>query len=577
MSQGEPNPLPTGTLVQDRYRVIGAVGHGGLGRVYQVADVLFGKATIYALKEQWDQSESAKKQFEREGKWLKDLSHPSIPKVLDLFQWDDRNYLLMEYVEGENLEHKLERSGRPLPEPQVITWVLPICDALIYLHHRQPPIIHRDVKPSNIIVTSSGHTVLVDLGIAKEHGPGGQSTITFVRKAGTEGYAAPEQYSENGQTGPWSDVYGLGATLYHLLTAQIPPTAVDRVALDVRLRLPREFNPAISAATETTILRALAIRPQDRFPSLAEFKRALPAPTSLPLAGRASMSGPLGHGAAARRQPGPTWPSTPSMSSPMPAVPASPTPAPLPLPVPGPSTPPRGSGALNPLPSYPPSYSPSYSPSYPPSFPPSVPSSGLSPVPVRSSWTPPARRPDVVRSNARPKLVSASGKASGKAARRAARASSPGDSSDRLDRSRLLAHPIWWGAGLALVVLLVAVGIFATVQFFTPPDRSSATNSVNGYFASLHNQDYNRAWQYMTASQHGSSAESAFIGNEQTDDSRYGVVVSAQISALTQDSSGQQTATISVVRARSPGTPIIYTATLNQYNGLWLIDSLGSD
>ena len=548
MSQADPTPLPPGTLVQNRYRVIGAVGHGGLGTVYQVADVLFGKSNIYALKEQWDQSESAKKQFQREGEWLKGLSHPSIPKVLDYFEWERRNYLLMEYVEGENLEHKLERAGRPLPEAQVIGWVLPVCDALSYLHQRVPPIIHRDVKPSNIIVTPSGHSVLVDLGIAKEHGPQGKTTATFVRKAGTEGYAAPEQYSDNGQTGPWSDVYGLGATLYHLLTAQIPPTAVDRVALDVRLRLPRECNPAISATTEMAILRALAIRPQDRFQTLADFKRALPAPTSLPLASRARMSGPLVPGAS--RLPGPTWPSTPGMTSPVPALPIL-TPAPLPLPMPGPISPPGGSGALR----------------TPPPFAPA----SAAPMPVRSSWTPPTRRPEVVRSRGRPKPV--------KTVRRAAHATavSPDGSSDRGERPRLLANPVWWGAGLALVVLLFAAGIFATLQFFTPPDRSSPTNTVNGYFAALHNQDYNRAWEYMTASQHGNSAESAFISTAQTDDTRYGTVVSAHISALTQDSSGQQTATISVVRARAPDTPLIYSATLNQYSGLWLIDSLGSD
>lgn len=550
MSQAEPNPLQPGTLVQERYRVMGIVGHGGLGTVYQVADILYGNATIYALKEQWDQSPSAQKQFKNEGEWLMALNHPSIPKVLQWFAWSGRLYLLMQFVEGENLERKLERSGgRPLPEAQVIAWVLPVCDALDYLHQRTPPIIHRDVKPSNIIVTSAGHTVLVDFGIAKEHAPGSSKTATFVRKAGTEGYAAPEQYSEQGQTGPWSDVYGLGATLYHLLTAQIPPTAVDRVALDVRLRRPREFNPAVSMVTESAILRALAIRPQDRFRTIADFKRALPNPASLPSASALQLPD------AARRAAALEWPSTPAMpsgphgmtgmTSPVPAVPVS-TPAPLPLPLPSPlpTSQERGSGALKP-----------------------IPPSGA--VPVRSGWTPPARRPEVVRSRERPKPVR--GKAT---ARASARAPEQSAGLERPERSRLLAHPIMWGIGVVVLIALVAGGVFFATQFFAPLDRSSPTSTVTGYFAALHTQDYNRAWQYMTASQRGQTTESDFIASLRADDTQYGKVLSANLTGLNQDASGHVAGTVDVLRARAPNTPIVYTVVLTQYGGQWYIDSL---
>ncbi len=164
--------LPIGTIVHERYRVEGIVGKGGLGTVYSVLDILFGKQNIYALKEMADQSRSARRQFEHEAQWLQAVDHNHIPKVREYFDWRSRLYLVMDFVDGENLEQKLYRQGgRPLPEEQVIAWILPICDALSYLHTRTPSILHRDVKPANIIVTPAGHPVLVDLGIAKEHLP----------------------------------------------------------------------------------------------------------------------------------------------------------------------------------------------------------------------------------------------------------------------------------------------------------------------------------------------------------------------------------------------------------------------
>ena len=149
----------------------------------------------------------------------------------------------MDYVDGENLEQYLRRLGHPLPEDQALRWMLPICDALQYLHTRTPPLLHRDVKPANIIVTPGGHPVLVDFGIAKAHLPGMNQTLTFVRKAGTEGYAPPEQYAATGLTGPWSDVYALGATLYQLLTGQVPQTAVERITGVSPMPRPHALNP----------------------------------------------------------------------------------------------------------------------------------------------------------------------------------------------------------------------------------------------------------------------------------------------------------------------------------------------
>jgi protein kinase-like protein len=319
VSQADSQPLTPGTVVQGRYEVVTPVGQGGLGTVYRVVDVLFGRSNVYALKEQWEQSPSARKQFAREGAWLKALNHPNIPKVLEYFEWNNRLYLVMNFVEGDNLERRLAANGsRPLPEGQVINWVLPICDALHYLHTRRPPIIHRDVKPSNIVVTPAGHSVLVDLGIAKEHAPGANATATFVRKAGTEGYAPPEQYASAGQAGPWSDVYGMGATLYQLLTTQIPPTAVERVALDAPLIAPRDLNPYISQTTSDAVMRALAIRPSDRFQTVPELKRALLSGPVAALPGTAtsqSATGNAGAFAAERRPSYPSFPSHPARAS----------------------------------------------------------------------------------------------------------------------------------------------------------------------------------------------------------------------------------------------------------------------
>jgi serine/threonine protein kinase len=274
MTVNRPPSLAVNTVVNDRYQVASVVGQGGLGTVYQVRDSQGG---IYALKETFDLSEGAVEQFEREAKWLAKLDHPHIPKVREYFQWHDRLYLIMDFFQGENLEQKLIRGGyRPLDEADVLGWILPICDALNYLHTQHPPIVHRDVKPANIIVSPAGNPALVDLGIAKEHIPGLPNlTATFIRKSGTEGYAPPEQYTSNGKTGPWSDIYSLGATLYHLLTGHVPASAIERAALDGQLIAPRKLNPLLSIEAESVIMTALAIRPQDRFATMSTMLEAI--------------------------------------------------------------------------------------------------------------------------------------------------------------------------------------------------------------------------------------------------------------------------------------------------------------
>jgi eukaryotic-like serine/threonine-protein kinase len=296
MAVNRPPTLQNGTRVIDRYTVLSVIGYGGLGTVYLVQDDSIPQHPRLALKETFDLSEGAKRQFEQEALWMERLDHPNIPRVRHYFPWHDRLYLVMDYVAGENLEHKLMRNQqRPLAETDVLRWTYPICDALAYLHSQQPPIVHRDVKPANIIVTPQGRSALVDLGIAKELNDIATMTATFIRKAGTEGYAPPEQYAGRGTTGPHSDIYSLGATLYHLLTGQLPISAVERATLDNQLTAPRRLNPVLSPQIEAIMLRALAIRPSDRFASMRDMEAAIGE--ALQRASTPPFTGPTGTGA----------------------------------------------------------------------------------------------------------------------------------------------------------------------------------------------------------------------------------------------------------------------------------------
>ena len=215
-----------------------------------------------ALKENLDTSPQAQRQFKREAQILSDLTHPNLPKVIDHFTLPGQGqYLVMEFVEGEDMGEMLQRLGGPLPEKQVLEWIEQICDALIYLHAQNPPIIHRDLKPANIKITPEGKVRLVDFGIAKVYDP--QLSTTMGARAITPGYSPQEQYGM-GPTDARTDVYALGATLYHLLTGQPPPESIQR-NIDDSLAAPRALNPAISAETEVAILKAMQPHPGQRF------------------------------------------------------------------------------------------------------------------------------------------------------------------------------------------------------------------------------------------------------------------------------------------------------------------------
>ncbi len=529
------NPLPLGTVVHERYRIAAVVGRGGLGTVYQVTDVLFGKQNVYALKELIDQSLGARKQFELESQWLQSLDHNHIPKVREHFEWHGRLYLVMDFVAGENLEQKLLRVGvHGLSEPQLIQWIVPICDALHYLHTRLPPILHRDVKPANIIVTPAGHPVLVDLGIAKEHLPGANQTLTFVRKAGTEGYAPPEQYASGGQTGPWSDVYGLGATLYHMVTGRVPPTAVERVALDRKLVRPRDLNPSVSPLLDAVICRALALRPADRFPSMVEFAQALAPGSGAMIAAHspASLKSPV-----PRTPPtAPSWPSRPSSHPSVPSMGATPvvsSPSPL-----SPATPAPGTGlASGRLPAV-------------------APVTGTNRPAGAARAQPAVAR---VEADVRDGGEDDGGEDGG------------GPQHGRGRRRRIV---VIGGIACALV-LLIGLGA-ALIAASAPPDRSTPAATTQGYFNALKTQDYTSAWQYVADSRNNVSAQNVFIAGLRSEDQQYGRVMGFTMTPAQSESATQATVQVTVTRA-GPGGPdsSSYTVVLTQYDGsTWLITSI---
>jgi serine/threonine protein kinase len=567
------NPLPIGAVVHERYRVNAVVGRGGLGTVYSVLDILFGKQNIYALKELADQSRSARRQFEHEAQWLQALDHNHIPKVREYFEWRSRLYLVMDFVDGENLEQKLyQQGGRPLPEEQVIAWILPICDALQYLHTRKPSILHRDVKPANIIVTPAGHPVLVDLGIAKEHLPGANRTATFVRKAGTEGYAPPEQYTVAGRSGPWSDVYALGATLYHLLAVQVPVSAIDRVTQDPDLIHPAFYNREISQQTDAAICRAMAMRPSERFQSIADFAAAL---SGAPMTFNAPISGTL----RGQMPPAPSAPSyVPGWETPR--APQSPLPSSMP------SAPLRGGPRA-------PSNAPPRSPSPPPSRYPSF-TGSQSPVGdmgnisgmnnmgrVDLSLPPlPPPQPSVVASMSRasePSLRSAPEAVAAEHDRIRASITGQKRTTSGPRRGGFGRGPMLLGIALLLILVALGIATFMIVPRLAPPDRSTPQVTITSYFNALQQDDFSRAWQFTSASRNDIGSQNVFSQNLGSDDSRYGKVVSAHIVSVETDGTSHATALVQVTRANDTSSPIVYSIALSQYDGTtWLMDSLTS-
>ncbi len=261
--------LQNETVLAGRYKVIRPVKSGGMGSVYEAIDEHFGDKC--ALKEMSPKFSSQKEQeyirkrFEEEAKMLRKLHHTNMPRVVDYFVDHGVYYLVMDFIEGEDLETVLDKQGSPgLPEVNLIDWSCQILDVLSYLHSQKPPVIYRDLKPGNIMLRhSDGKVLLVDFGIARTMASETDASHTVI---GTQGYAPPEQYK--GQIEPASDIYALGATFHHLSTGMPPlvPFAFEPV---------RNFSPSLSRNFETVIMKALSLDVKDRFSCAEEMKLAL--------------------------------------------------------------------------------------------------------------------------------------------------------------------------------------------------------------------------------------------------------------------------------------------------------------
>ncbi len=265
--------LSPGDILEDRYEIAKFLSKGGMGAVYLAHDRRFVKVTkLVAVKEMINPvrdsvtSRISLETFEREANILASLSHPAIPKVFDYFHLDRRVYLVIEYVEGTDLESLLAEIDFPLPQEKVINWAIQICDVLSYLHNHKPnPIVFRDLKPSNIMLRDDGRVVLIDFGIAKVFRAGKRGTMI-----GTEGYSPPEQY--RGMAEPRGDIYALGATLHHLLTRRDPRKEPPFTFGEHRVG---DFNPTVSAQLEAIVARALEYDADQRYSSADEMKEDL--------------------------------------------------------------------------------------------------------------------------------------------------------------------------------------------------------------------------------------------------------------------------------------------------------------
>jgi serine/threonine protein kinase len=289
-SEKGPKRLTPGTELQHkRYKIEKAVAKGGMGAVYKAFDQHFKRAC--AVKEMLDNfsSEEEREQslqwFEREAHMLLDLHHAAIPKVFDFFAENGHNYLVMEFVDGRTLAEVLDQEGQPrgLPEVRVRNWAAQLCSVLGYLHSQNPPVIFRDLKPSNIMVTNDDKIKLIDFGIARSFQGGRQATVIM-----TLGYAPPEQLE--GKPTPKSDIYALGATLHRLLTrheaTNNKPSIFDFPTI-------RSLRPEISPAFDVLIGRALQKDPQARWVSAGEMEQAiLRLPPVLPPPGPPGPPGP---------------------------------------------------------------------------------------------------------------------------------------------------------------------------------------------------------------------------------------------------------------------------------------------
>ncbi len=286
-----PLPLKIGEVLRGRYKIRERIGAGGMGNIYLAEDLRL-EGRRCALKEvEHDRTlgekilREAREQFLREATVLARLDHPNLPKVSDFFNIGLKDYLVMDFVPGNDLRSLMlnaKQKNQFLQEIEVLNWANQLCDALNYLHTQEPPLVHRDIKPSNLKLTPEGLIKLVDFGLVKVLAPD-EVTITVIQGQGTALYTPLEQYGgADSHTDVRSDIFAFGATLYHLLTNQSPAEARERFLNPDSLTAPRKINPEISVRTEKAILWAMELHPGNRPESIESFRQYLLGTKELP-------------------------------------------------------------------------------------------------------------------------------------------------------------------------------------------------------------------------------------------------------------------------------------------------------
>ena len=259
--------LEIGSIIDGKYKILNKIGQGGMSVVYLAMNERANKQ--WAIKEVRKDGvkdyEVVRQGLIAETDILKRLNHPHLPSIIDVIDRDDTFLIVMDYIEGKALDYWLKKEGAQ-PQERVVEWAKQICDVFGYLHSRKPPIIYRDLKPANVMLKPDGQIMIIDFGTAREFK---ETSIEDTSCLGTQGYAAPEQYGGHGQTDARTDIYTLGATMYHLLTGHnpsLPPYEMYPI---------RRWNPALSSGLEEIVLKCTQRNPNDRYQSCAELMYAL--------------------------------------------------------------------------------------------------------------------------------------------------------------------------------------------------------------------------------------------------------------------------------------------------------------
>ncbi len=260
------------TVLHERYRILEKLGQGGMGAVFLAWDQTL--ETQVAVKSNFNPAPESVDQFLKEARLLAGLRHPNLPRVTDYFVIDKEQFLVMDYIPGEDLGQRLKAEG-PQKLDEVLNWSRQLCSALAYMHSQDPPVTHRDIKPANIKLTPEGKVILVDFGIAKVDSV--QAQTATGASGYTPGYAPPEQYGR-GHTGPYSDQFSLAATIYALLTQAKPADSIQRVLGKAALLPIRQIDPGIPQNIADALQKAMALRPDERFESVPAFLDALVDP-----------------------------------------------------------------------------------------------------------------------------------------------------------------------------------------------------------------------------------------------------------------------------------------------------------